>query len=80
MRWLRIKGIVKYPLQFKELQFLARDLLLKLYIHTHGSHYYDYFLSPWLREAEGFERGGGRGLEVVVPFSFSVVNTKRKCY
>jgi hypothetical protein len=29
-----------------------------------------------LREAEGFERGGGRGLEVVVPFSFSVVNTR----
>ena len=40
-RWLRIKGIVKYPLQFKELQFLARDLLSKLYIYTHGIHYYD---------------------------------------
>ena len=81
-RWLRIKGIVKYPLQFKELQFLARDLLSKLYIHTHGSHYYDYFIAlpRLLREAEGFERRGG--LEVVVLFFiifFSIVNTRKKC-
>ena len=59
-RWLRIKGIVKYPLQFKELQFLARDLLSKLYIYTHGSHYYD------KRRRRVRKKGGG--LEVVVLF------------